>query len=359
MLKSIFECNYMPSLCIRPSEMRALEELPEQDKDILFPYFMLSPWVGANDLSASIHRIEKAYGSRTFILGIDRYYPSDKLRTPAQTQFAQISSGSNNFHDYFEFVKTVEQAIPCAFLVRDDYIDLKIQIENLLKLGKGVVISIDKLRGMPSEELGRIIEQLPPNEFAIHICGGWSKDPLTDSLWYINICNNIFSYVEKAPIVISCTSFPKIFNTYDGVREIPIGSRSLFREVSQRFNNERIIYGDWASTKPRSSEMAGLPKPRIDYALGDKWVIARHWVSNNADNWEYSDAAGRLIASEYWPSEVRVWGEMRIEQTARRMPFSIDNPAANVASRINIHLHQQANFGREIFGTDDPWTDEL
>lgn len=359
MLKSIFECTYMPSLCIRPSEMRALEELPEKDKNIIFPYIMFSPWVGSSKISASIKRIEKAYGYRTFILGIDRYYPTDKIGTDAQRDFVKIASGDNNFRDYLDFAQSIEQAIPCAFVVGENYQSLRHQIDAALNLGKGVVISIDKHRSIVTDELGEILQRLPADQFGIHICGGWSKDPLLDEHWFTLCCKKIFSAVDKAPIVVSSTSFPKLFDHINGVETIPIGSRSLFESISKQFNYERIIYGDWGSAKPRSDERASPPKPRIDYALGDKWVIARRWKTNQKDNWDYASAAAQLIESKYWPNEISVWGELRIQQTAQGLAFPIDSAPSNVAARINIHLHQQANFGVTIRDTDDPWDDEF
>ncbi|WP_343229095.1 beta family protein [Rhizobium lemnae] len=359
MLKSIFECTYMPSLCVRPSEMRALEELPEKDKDVIFPYIMLSPWVGSSNLLASINRIEKSYGSRTFILGIDRYYPKEKTKSDAQRDFARISGGENHYRDYLDFAKSVEQAIPCAFLVGANYESLRHQIDAALKLDKGVVVSVDRYRSNVTEELGAVLEGLDADQFGVHICGGWSNNPLFDELWFTDCCKFIFSAVEKAPIVLSTTSFPKLFDHISGVEEVPIGSRELFKAVSQRFNNERLIYGDWGSAKPRSDETASPAKPRIDYALGDKWVIARRWKKNQENNWDYADAAANLMASAYWPREISVWGEMRIQQTAHGLAFPIDSAPSNVAARINIHLHQQANFGVTIKDTDDPWDDEF
>ncbi|MBO6816187.1 MAG: beta family protein [Rhizobiaceae bacterium] len=357
MLRDIFKCNYIPTLCVRPAEMRALEELPETDKDLLFPFILLSPWVGSNELKSSIDRLEKSYGSRTFILGIDRYYNHQSPKRQAQFDIISMLKGEDNFKEYYDFASDIEQAIPCAFLREDNYACLEIQIDRCLALGRGVVLSIDKNRSVISNNLTSLISQYDPKDIAVHIDGGWSKNEQIDALWYINVCKSIYSQNEKCAIVVSCSSFPKGFDNVEGVIDIPIGSRQLFNEVSGNFNNETIIYGDWASTKPRSDERGSQPRPRIDYALHDKWVISRKWTLGSKDNWDYDDAANNLIESEFWPSSINVWGEMRIQQTALGMAFSIENAPANVAARINVHLHQQTNFGGVIISTDDVWED--
>lgn len=358
MLRDIFSCSYVPALAIRPAEMRALEELPETDKDIIFPFFMLSPWAGSNDLESSVKRIEKAYGHRTFILGLDHFYAHENPTRKAQHDFLEILSGKDDFEQYFEFVRSVDQAIPSAFLLGENYESLEAQVERNISLGKGVVLSVNK-RSLVDDRLGDIVKKFGSNNIAVHIDGGWARNPLVDALWYVGACRYVFQSVDRAAIVISCTSFPKGFAQMDGVVEVPIGSRSLFQEIKKQFNNDAIIYGDWASTKPRSDEGGGQPKPRIDYALKDRWIIARHWQGDEDSNWEYNFAASELIKSKFWPGQISVWGEMRIEQTAKGLPFSIENAPANVASRINIHLHQQANFEKTYVSTDDPWTDDF
>lgn len=360
MLRNVFKVGYVPTLCIRPAEMRALEELPEADKDRLFPFIMLSPWVGSNELISSINRIEKAYGSRSFILALDRYYRADQADRNAQKDYLSIQRGEDDYGLYFSFLENIEQAIPCAFLNGDNVSSLKKQIDRNLKLNRGCVVSLDKARSKITDGFFKLLASFSPDDVAVHIDGGWSRNHLTESLFYINLVSGIFQHAPRFAVILSCSSFPKGFGTYDGVRVIDIGSRQLFSEVSQRFNNEIMIYGDWASTKPRSYDEGGsTPHPRIDYALADKWIIAKHWEKDAKDNWNYDLAASNLIGSQHWSDEISVWGEMRIQQTAQGLPFAIENGPANVAARINVHLHRQTNFKDPLETTDDPWTDDI
>lgn len=67
-----------------------------------------------------------------------------------------------------------------------------------------------------------------------------------------------------------------------------------------------------------------------------------------------------IVASETWDGNLGIWGEQLIQQTAEGQEFAIDTAPKNVACRVNIHLHRQALFGRDIGGIDldEPWVDD-
>ncbi|CDZ60117.1 Hypothetical protein NGAL_HAMBI2605_08410 [Neorhizobium galegae bv. orientalis] len=355
MLRDIYEYSYVPTICIRPSEMRALQELPEQDKDRLFPLVLLAPWVGANSLGKAIERVKKSYGNRAFFLGIDEYYQIRNDANPASQQFEAIRQGINGFERYYEFIEEFRECIPVVNVGTSDTNCLRRQIERAEELGRGFLLSINNFNTPIGNDRFAIIEAIDHGNFAFHIDKGWHLNPLVEEVWYQGICQSIFQIRERAALVISAASFPKDFTPFEGIQRVDIGPRKLFRAISNRFNNERIIYGDWASTKPRSYQIASTPLPRIDYALRDSWIVAR----NKTNDWDFQTAAERLIVSEHWIDDINVWGTYMIRETADGLPFSINSAQMASAARINIHLHMQANYNAPdmVLNTDDPWED--
>ena len=101
-----------------------------------------------------------------------------------------------------------------------------------------------------------------------------------------------------------------------------------------------IVYGDWASTRPRSLQFAGRPRIRIDYPMRDSWVFSR----NEDKNMTYQDAAIRLMNDVNWKGNIGIWGERLIEGAATGAQFAIGSIQKMSAARVNIHLHQQAFF---------------
>jgi len=355
MLRNIFEHAYVPTICVRPFEMRALEELPTHDKDRMFPLVLLAPWVGARTLDKSIERIKKAYGDRAYFLGLDHDYNARDPSRESAIQFASLLEPHNGFSAYFDFIEEFPQCIPVVNVGAGTIQCLERQIQHAEKIGRGFLFSITNHNTPIELERFKLIDTIAHDDFAFHLDHGWAIDPLTDELWYQKYCQNIFEIRSRAAVVISSCNFPRDFSHFEGIESIEIGPRRLFKNISQRFNNSEIIYGDWASTKPRSYLIASAPLPRIDYPLRDSWIIAR----NKPEEWDYQEAAQELINSEFWHDEVNVWGTYMIRMTAEGLPFSIGSFQAAGAARINIHLHIQANHAEPNLdlNTDDPWED--
>ncbi|MEM9733824.1 MAG: hypothetical protein AAF903_10130 [Pseudomonadota bacterium] len=355
MLRNIFDCQYIPTLGFKPAEFRAVAELPNFDKDEIFPHFLLAPWVSSYTLEKGVEKILSTYPDRPFFLGVDRYYRPQDVEKPAQAQFLRILEDNDGRRNYFEFIAQFENAIPAIELCGVSAVSLQHQIERAILLGRGVLLTItDNTAGIDNG----VWDALAESEFgdpAFLIDFGWFPDPLLQEAIYTQYTHEIFRIFDRAAVIISSASFPREFSNFEGVVSIPIGNRSLFNSVSARFNQEKIIYGDWGSTKPRAYQGGGKPIARIDYALRDRWVVSR----NKDDEWGYEEAAENLVSSAEWDPAINVWGTNLIEQTALSMPFSISSSIAVVSARINIHLHRQARYQPPAIGmsTDEPWED--
>lgn len=85
-------------------------------------------------------------------------------------------------------------------------------------------------------------------DYAILLEAGWTRDPLTLTPWFNGVIQGTLEKIEATiPIILSCTSMPKILTPYDGgVSKVPFTNRFLFDQIRRRRSNRtRIIYGDW------------------------------------------------------------------------------------------------------------------
>ena len=108
----MFPKNYVPTLAIRPSEMKGLEFLPGKIKDQITPCILLAPWAGISPLNRAIKRVERAFPGRNYFLDIDRNYQYSNLEGQAQQELLCLSD-SANWTKWIEFIKKNEHVFPC------------------------------------------------------------------------------------------------------------------------------------------------------------------------------------------------------------------------------------------------------
>lgn len=191
------------------------------------------------------------------------------------------------------------------------------------------------------------------------IDAGWVQDTLTTRAAIAGIIQTTFGGIDaQVPIVVSYTTIPKGFAEVEGVDFVEFDNRALIEELKVVTNRQKIVYGDWGSTRPREKGIASRPKPRVDLPLRNGWLSAR----NRPEEWDFDDAANEILGSEYWPQVdgMGIWGEFMIRQTAVNPAVGINTPQKNIASRVNIHLHTQAFYDiPDITGInlDEKWED--
>jgi hypothetical protein len=335
--------------------MRGLEELSENDKNNIVPLILLAPWVGSHTLEKSIERIEQAYGARHYFLDLDRHYQDGETEREAQIVFRSLVSGEDRLSRWQEFVERHEHVIPILQHDGLTEVELAEHIEWAEHLGRGYAFRFSSSNQQLSQTVLSQIHAIDHSEFGCFLDGGWSSDPLLHDLWFRGAATSLISRNEAIPIVTSASNFPRDFSDVQGLSRKRIGARQMFDSVRASNNAATFVYGDWASTKPRSYERSGSPLPRIDYATRPEWIIAR----NKILNWQFRDAAQAVRDSMFWNDNISTWGAYMIERTAQGDPFAINSTSKAVAARINLHLHMQANFAVSdgSIVSDDPWED--
>ena len=349
--------TYIPTLGLRPSEMRALEELPNSSKDRMRPVVLFAPWVGARQLSKAIERLDKSLGQRPFFLDLDPDYSSDRRDRPAVRDFFDILENDPDNSKYFELVQSIEGAVPCLRVEGAKAASIRGQLNTIGDIGRGFALRIRR-RAFPGGDFS-VLQPLIDSglsNFVLIVDAEWTNDLVSSEVWMRGVVDWFDAAGISVPVVTSLSSFPKSFTDIEGVRPLEIGSRIVFNNVSRAYNRLSFIYGDWATTKPRDNGMGRTPADRIDFPTRDRWFIFR-----KRDEWDFLEASKRVIASESWNPDLDLWGHLMIEKTAAGDVTGITSAAKNVAARVNIHLHQQAWFEDPFGGlqTDDPWEDEL
>ncbi|WP_082523932.1 beta family protein [Methylobacterium sp. Leaf399] len=353
--------SYVPTLAVRPSEMNGLEFLPGAAKDRMTPCFLLAPWANSSTLERTLVRIDRAFPNRPFILDIDRDYQITNQESEPQLQLERLKDSTGSFSNWVDFVREHDAVLPCLQTRNLSEIEIRRQIEAFQALGRPYCARIYRER-FPSNfpDIVRALASSGSADFGIILEGGWVSDPLSLSAWFAGVISASLTSIDATiPVVISCTSIPNMFTEFGGRTPsiVNFNNRTLVDQVARSTNRQRIIYGDWGSTRPRAeSGFASRPLDRIDYPAENSWLIAR----NKDENWNFRDAALAIVASPQWNGSLGIWGEEMITNTTINQALGIDTPQKNVASRVNVHLYRQTFYGQPPLppaALDEEWED--
>lgn len=353
--------TYVPTLAIRASEMNGLEFLPAATKEKITPCILLAPWANALTLDKAIQRVEKCLRNQNYILDIDRDYEFTNLESPPQKELLALLDPSDAFANWCRFVAEHEWVWPCIQTRGQSEAAIRTQIRRFQEAGRAYSMRIFMHR-MPDNitEVVSAFAAFGVADYAIILEGGWTRDPLTLAVWFDGMIGGILQAIDATvPIVLSCTSMPKLFTDFDGgITQVPFNNRMLIDQIRQRRSNRsRIMYGDWGSTRPREqSGFASRPLDRVDYPIRNAWDIAR----NKTQNWDFRRSAQAIVGSADWDGNLGIWGEEQILNTTISPALGIDTPQKNVAARVNIHLHRQAFYDAgnlSGMNLDEDWED--
>lgn len=347
---------YYPTLIIRPDEMRGLNELPSNEKDLIFPIFQLCPWVGSAQFSRTFDKIQDVYPERPAIFDLDRSFYNWAERDSV-VYFRGLIHGDEKAQDWVELIQNNEYSVPCLQFENHDANEIAYQRNAFVELGRGVVFkfrphtNLDFTLAFASLET--IYDLMGPTYLSVIIDVELFEDENIAQAQIQRLLSNLARF-EGLRIVISSASFPSQFGFVDGVETVTIKSRTLFARIRREYNELNLSYSDWGSTKPRRPGF-GTPLERIDYPMSDNWVLAR----SKSEEWDYMDAAQSLVASEFWQNPPNIWGVQMIELAARRDSFAINTRPKSASARVNIHLFVQSHYGVDAgsISTEEPWVE--
>ena len=369
-----FSYRYCPILSISPSEMTAIKELPEKDKDLILPVFPLKSWVGSNELVKSIDRIERSIGKdRKWIANIDfvnlASRPSKSYRQ-VHHDLEKLTQPQDGYHNWYEFIKSQSNVIPC--LQTTVLSEFEPQLRKLKFLNRGVVLILN-IFDLEDRRYEQLLPKLEGTDDLLVIIdlGQITRDQLDMKEGIRSYLNAIKALLPKALVSISSTSFPESFGGYyKGVNTIY--ERALFDKL--KIDLPELIYSDRGSARASiSSGGGGTPPPRIDYPCANEWnfirmefgksdslVVSEKKEALKEEKRElYTTISKAMMLEPYWESDLKLWATYIIELTSKGDDFGINSAQKATAVRINKHLYTQLHYGseNEIGDTDEDWVD--
>ncbi|MDN0096332.1 beta family protein [Yersinia rohdei] len=374
LLEDRFDFKYAPILSLSLSEMEALEQLPEKDKNLILPIFPLKGWMSSQLLENSLKKIKKTIGDRKWIAYFDNDYLSGNknfMLTGAYprevfNQLVELKKPSNGYNNWYKFLKDIPEAIPTVFL--DDLSQLEHQITQLISLNRGLtfVFEVKKLALTSYNEIIDTIFKLKVTDLLfVYDVGTIGNDYNEYYQPLLNLINKTRGVIPFARIAISGTSFPSNFAGYHK-GENSIYERLLFNKLKSAVDFYPTIYSDRGSARIEKQSGGGnLPPPRIDYALKNDWRFIRREFndSKSPEDGEkehlYSLCATEIMQQDYWSKSLHLWGTQMIELTSKKEKFGINTPQKATAVRINLHLYTQLHYDYVLdeIDTDEDWED--
>ncbi|NOH84667.1 protein beta [Vibrio sp. 03-59-1] len=375
MFNNKFQYCYCPILAISPSEITALKELPDKDKDLILPVFPLKSWTTAKEISSPINKIEEAIGkNRKWIVDLDYddllNRESSKFR-PVHHDILKLTDPANGYQNWCNFIKEHPNTIPCLQLKNLN--ELSTQLKVLSSFQRGVVVILKQV-DIESQAYQVILPKLKETDNLLVIL---DLEQITKE--HVELKNQILMYLQaiklilpQALISLSSTSFPDGFGGYHkGVKSIY--ERALFDKLRGSFDN--LVYSDRGSARAtKMSGGAGVPPPRIDYSCRNEWNFIRMEFSDTSPSLEknekqaalkkekkelYTLISKKIMAEPYWEENLGLWANYIIELTSKGDDFGINSAQKATAVRINKHLHTQLHYDSldEFGDTDDDWED--
>lgn len=353
-LRAWDEVTYLPILCMRPGEMRAVEELPDQTKNSMLPLVPLRPWLGSNHLQSSIDRIARSYGERPIIVSVgERELAKDR---PVFAELERLRNPRAGFANWCDLIEEQENFIPVAQIGIDARQEAD-QIRRLYAIGNGLVIHLNEAAFGSLAAVASSVSGLTNGGEDVCLVldyGAARADHQQKAARTVGYIRTIRMSLPHAEVAVSASSFP---SSFANLAEQEIFERRLFNDVAGELGNLGLIYSDRGSARAEALGGGGAEIPaRIDYPRFNNWAFFR---ADHGGFANYVRQAEMLMANEIWNGGLRVWGTQMIERTARGDQSAIDNPQKATAARINLHLQLQTFYDapNNVEETEDDWED--
>ena len=319
-----------------------MEMLPDSEKSKMLPITLLAPWLNSIEFENTYKIIEKSFGNGPVIVDVDRYFASAST-LPSRVFFRELLDPEIGPARWMQLVKKHENYIPCIQLLNVSIEKIFSQINIAIDLGRGFAFRLELDRQYDIDSIISVVNFCTDKDFLIILDYGYGVQAEIAEMMVSNWMEKLVAISNMIRFVVTGSSFPNSFSDFDDFADSKvIGERLLYENLSQKYGNYSFFYGDWASTKPRRYDGGGSkPLPRIDFPTPSRWIIAR----SKEQDWDFQQAAEMVTRLPEWQSRPMVWGSGMIEKAAKGLPGGISTGPQAIASRVNIHLYLQNNFG--------------
>lgn len=341
---------YVPVLRTKNAEINAFGNISEEAKSRTLPLFLARPMPNANYFELTTRKLTEATDGFPFGLGLDfdrRAHASSKT---AQTEFAALFSPHQGFRAYFDWVDSVEHAIP-VLMPSQDSNNILLQLGNADKINRGLIVHITRDRFIPVLNIAGNTPPLPDDTIFV-VDAGWSRNYELLESWAIPMVARIASALPNVEIVTAASSFPDSFSGIIGHQLVGSHERRLFLAARRQFNQTNLTYGDWGSTRPAQSGGGGEIPARIDLPTEGGWNIFRADVDLGQGYGDVAIATSQHAAFAYVPD---CYGKQMISYTPGE--GGITGPAKSTEARINMHLTIHSDAKRTLDTDDTEYND--
>lgn len=319
-----------------------MEELVPADKNCILPYISLRPWLSAHHIEPVIAKVEAAIGHRPVIIDLtDERFDLGDRRRPVHDVFDELRDPTGGYRNFYDFIEDHENFVPSLQLAAPG--EIAAQIPLISALGRGLVVRLTEPMFRFSSSIAQQLVRIEDHS-KIHFIVDFERQTnelLARAAGAIGIVQGIRRLLPDSFISVSASTFPANFVN---ITEQAIFERQFYNQVVRHIGQRHVIYSDRASVRvERQTGGSGPPAPRIDNALPNDWHFFRVGDGDVDRDAAYQRAASRAIRSPGW-TNLGVWGTGEIIKTANG-DGAIISAQRSTAVRINIHLHQQANFG--------------
>jgi hypothetical protein len=353
-----FTKRYYPTVCIRRAEMKAMEKLPESEKMKMLPIVLLAPWLNSIEFENTHKIVKKSVGNGAIIVDIDRYFSSDSA-LPSRQFFRTLLDPETGPARWMELIESHENYVPCIQFLGVSQESVTKQIEIAKALNRGFVFRLELERDFDIESVISFVTDNVDQNILIILDYGYSDRSEVVEMKISNLMDRFVAISNELRFVVSGASFPNSFSEFDDFAgSKAISARLIYDNLSRKYGNYKFYYGDWSSTKPRRYDGGGSkPLPRIDFPTQTSWIIAR----SKENEWDFQQAAEMVTRLPEWQNRPMVWGTGMIEKAAKGLPGGISTGPQAIASRVNIHLYLQNNYGSAVptSGPQGKWVDPI
>lgn len=341
--------NYVPLLKGKVAEVTAYRNLSDEVKALTLPIFQVRPWQNANLLQLAVDRIRGAVGGNTLAITLDRDRRGGASSKPAQAEFDALFNAHAGNRAFYDFVSNVPEAVPTLQEATSPE-NLLLQLGNAAQLNRGLFVHFRQGATPPILNLAGSVPPLPHDTVFV-VDAGWSRNYELLESWAISTVRRIVEAIPDPEIVVMSSSFPDSFGSIKGHGTINYHEQRLAAAVIQRFQNSRITYGDWGSTRPPQSGGGGDIPPRIDVPHLQGCNTFR--ASEDTDT--FSSMATSAMAHTSFGSVPDCYGKRAIVATVT--DGIIKNAAKSTEARINIHLTLQSRADGTISTNEVEYVD--
>jgi hypothetical protein len=340
----------VPILRTKVAEVTAFRNLAEEVKSLTFPVFQARPWPNANQLDLTTTRLSEATSGYPFALGLDFDRRGHESNKPAQRDFDHLFNSRSGYRGFYEWVESIPGAVP-VLQPSTDSNNVLLQLGQADRLDRGLVVHVTRDRPLNILTIAGDIPPLPEDTIFV-VDAGWSRSYELLEAWAAQLISRIISVLPNAEIVVAASSFPDGFSEIVGHDVVNALEFRMYRSLRQQFNQAKLTYGDWGSTRLPQSGGGGKIPARIDIPGSGEWNIFRA----DPDGSDSYGAVARAACSHTCFSQVPdCFGKRMVLNTPGE--GGVTGPVKGTEARINMHMTICSDATRTIDTQETPYID--